>query len=152
MEHLRCYTFVVKFTRTGVAGRHQPSGYGESLGDTELSVDDKVVATTAMIRMKAQVGKFTLCGDGLCVGYDSADAVSKEYSDMENPSNPFTGGTIEKVVITPGGDPRGQPEAARGSVRRRLKVIKHEARAMEVFMARELGLVFEVIDRGLRHQ
>jgi arylsulfatase len=26
--------------------------------------------------MRAQVGKFMLCGDGLCVGFDSADAVS----------------------------------------------------------------------------
>ena len=72
--------------------------------------------------MKAQVGKFTLCGDGLCVGYDSADAISEVYSD-KGPTNPFTGGTIHEVVITPKGTHRGQPEAARGSVRRRLKVI-----------------------------
>ena len=64
--------------------------------------------------MKAQVGKFTLCGDGLCVGYDSADAVSKEIQ-TENPTNPFTGGTIEKVVITPREDHR----SARGWSRER---------------------------------
>ena len=27
--------------------------------------------------MRTQIGKFTLCGDGLCVGYDSADTVSQ---------------------------------------------------------------------------
>lgn len=50
--------------------------------------------------MRAQTGKFTLCGDGLCVGYDSADAVSSLYEG----SNPFKGGTIHWVKITPGGE------------------------------------------------
>ena len=62
----------------------------------------KPSAPSAEGPMRAQVGKFTLCGDGLCVGYDSADAVSERYSKMPNPSNPFTGGTIHEVVITPG--------------------------------------------------
>ena len=46
--------------------------------------------------MRAQVGKFTLCGDGLCVGFDSADAVSHEYAG----SNPFKGGRILGVGVT----------------------------------------------------
>ena len=29
--------------------------------------------------MRTQVGTFTLCGDGLCVGRDSSDPVSSEY-------------------------------------------------------------------------
>jgi len=45
--------------------------------------------------MRSQAGKFTLAGDGLCVGYDSGDNVSKEYS---NPGT-FTGGTILAVGI-----------------------------------------------------
>ena len=36
-----------------------------------------------------------LCGDGLCVGFDSADAVSQEYKG----SNPFKGGTILGVTV-----------------------------------------------------
>ena len=88
------YTFVVEFNKEPEAGT-----YGESLGETKLSVNGTVVAQGPM---KAQVGKFTLCGDGLCVGYDSADAVSELYSKLPNPSNPFRGGTIHKVVITPG--------------------------------------------------
>lgn len=46
--------------------------------------------------MRAQVGKFTLSGDGLCIGFDSADAVSEEYKG----SNPFKGGTIKFVGVT----------------------------------------------------
>jgi arylsulfatase len=45
--------------------------------------------------MKAQIGKFTLSGDGLCVGYDSGDNVSAQY---KNPGE-FTGGTIQGVAI-----------------------------------------------------
>ncbi len=45
--------------------------------------------------MRAQVGKFTLCGDGLCVGWDSADPVSAQY---RNPF-PFTGGKLLGVAV-----------------------------------------------------
>jgi arylsulfatase len=46
--------------------------------------------------MRAQVGKFTLSGDGLCIGYDSGDAVSDAY---KSPGT-FTGGTILGVAVT----------------------------------------------------
>jgi arylsulfatase len=46
--------------------------------------------------MRTQAGKFTLSGDGLCVGYDSGDAVSQEY---QTPGR-FTGGTIQGVAVT----------------------------------------------------
>ena len=42
----------------------------------KLYVNDKVVAEGPM---KTQPGKFTLSGDGLCIGFDSGDAVSGEY-------------------------------------------------------------------------
>jgi arylsulfatase len=29
--------------------------------------------------MKTQAGRFTLSGDGLCIGRDSGDSVSQEY-------------------------------------------------------------------------
>ena len=41
-------------------------------------------------------GKFTLSGDGLCVGFDSGDAVSKEY---KTPGT-FRGGEIQFVGVT----------------------------------------------------
>ena len=46
--------------------------------------------------MKTQPGKFTLSGDGLCIGRDSGDAVSEEY---QTPAA-FKGGHILGVVVT----------------------------------------------------
>jgi len=46
--------------------------------------------------MKTQPGKFSLGGDGLCVGFDSGDAVSQEYT---TPGE-FRGGTIFFVGVT----------------------------------------------------
>jgi len=46
--------------------------------------------------MRTQIGKFTLSGDGLCIGRDSEDAVSKEYSSPFR----FGGGKIEIVAVT----------------------------------------------------
>jgi arylsulfatase A-like enzyme len=66
---------------------------GESIGRMKLYVNDKVVAEGPM---RTQPGKFTLSGDGLCVGYDSGDAVSKEY---KTPGE-FEGGTINFVGVT----------------------------------------------------
>ena len=40
-------------------------------------------------------GHFALCGEGLCIGYDSGDAVSSEYK----PKFAFTGGAIVKVIF-----------------------------------------------------
>ena len=56
-------------------------------------MNDKVVALGPM---KTQPGKFTLQGDGLCVGYDSGDAVSSQY---KSPGK-FHGGMILGVVVT----------------------------------------------------
>jgi arylsulfatase len=81
------YTFGVDFTREG-KGEH-----GENLGQVKLYINDKVVASGPM---KTQLGKFTLSGDGLCVGYDSGDAVSHEYT---TPGT-FKGGTIQVVGVT----------------------------------------------------
>jgi len=77
----------MEFTRTGAGPHH------ESLGTMKLYINDKVVAEGPM---KTQPGKFTLSGDGLCVGFDSGDAVSAEY---RTPGT-FHGGTIKGVGIT----------------------------------------------------
>jgi arylsulfatase len=82
----------------GMAFVREKSGkYGESLGKTQLYVDDKVVAEGPM---RTQSGHFTLSGDGLCVGYDSEDRVSHEY---EAPGT-FTDGTILGVAFDVGDD------------------------------------------------
>jgi arylsulfatase len=64
----------------------------ENLGKGKLYVNDKVVAEGAL---KTQLGKFTLAGDGLCVGYDSGDAVTEQY---KTPGK-LTGGTIQFVEV-----------------------------------------------------
>jgi hypothetical protein len=81
------YTLGMEFTR------EKAGQYHESMGTTKLYVNDKVVAEGPM---RAQVGKFTLSGDGLCVGRDSGDAVSHQY---KSPGT-FTGGTIYRVGVT----------------------------------------------------
>lgn len=81
------YTLGMEFTREQ-AGEH-----GESLGKTKLYVDDKVVAQGDM---RTQAGKFTLSGDGLCIGRDSGDAVSEEYK----APGTFKGGKIFFVAVT----------------------------------------------------
>ncbi len=42
------------------------------------------------------MGHFSLCGEGLCIGYDSGDAVTKEYA---GDRFEFSGGRIVKVVF-----------------------------------------------------
>ena len=92
------YTLGMEFERTG-KGEH-----GESLGQTKLYVDDKVVASG---KMRTQPGKFTLSGDGLCVGYDSGDAVSTLYK----APGKFTGGKIQGVAVSVKGEPYVNIEA-----------------------------------------
>jgi arylsulfatase len=81
------YTLGMEFIRDK-AGPH-----GESLGKATLYVNEKVVAQGAM---KTQLGKFTLSGDGLCIGRDSGDAVSEDY---KTPGT-FKNGKIFGVGVT----------------------------------------------------
>jgi len=69
----------------------------EAIGTTCLHVDDAVVTEGAM---RTQVGMFTLCGDGLCVGRDSSDAVSSAYA---SPAD-LTGATVLQVEVNVGDD------------------------------------------------
>ena len=81
------YTIGMEFIKES-SGEHH-----ESIGKAKLYINDKVVAEGPM---RTQAGKFTLSGDGLCVGFDSGDAVSKEY---KTPGK-FTGGLIQFVGVT----------------------------------------------------
>ncbi|MCB0172582.1 MAG: sulfatase-like hydrolase/transferase, partial [Anaerolineae bacterium] len=83
------YTLGVEFIREKAGQFH------ESHGTTKLYINDKVVAEGPM---RTQTGKFTLCGDGLCVGRDSADAVASEYT--SETQGAFTGGTIQFVEVS----------------------------------------------------
>jgi arylsulfatase len=83
------YTVGMEFIREK-AGEHH-----ESIGTMKLYVNDQMVASGPM---RTQAGKFTLSGDGLCVGWDSGDAVSHMY---KTPGD-FTGGTIFGVAVSVG--------------------------------------------------
>ncbi|MFI6426830.1 arylsulfatase [Promicromonospora sp. NPDC050880] len=67
--------------------------YREAIGPLRLWVDDELVAEQ---EIRTVLGHFSLCGEGLCIGYDSGDAVSSLYAGS---SFEFTGGTIHKVVF-----------------------------------------------------
>lgn len=54
----------------------------------------------AQAEFRTQTGRYALCGEGLCVGYDGGDAVTSSY-----PSGfPFTAGQVVKVVYDLAGD------------------------------------------------
>jgi arylsulfatase A-like enzyme len=63
----------------------------ECLGKIGLHVDDQAVDSG---RFRIQTGHYALCGEGLCIGYDSGDAVSADYKGKF----PFAGGRIVKVI------------------------------------------------------
>jgi arylsulfatase len=76
----------------GVAFDKQKHGTnGESVGKMTLYVDDKAVAQAPF---RTMTGRYSLCGEGLCVGRDGGDPVSGQY----NSQFPFTGGEVIKVT------------------------------------------------------
>jgi arylsulfatase len=86
------HTLGMEFTREKTGEK------GESVGSTKLYIDEQLVAEGPM---RTQPAKFTLSGDGLCVGYDSGDAVSGLYP---SPSK-FSGGNLDFVGVTVEGTP-----------------------------------------------
>jgi arylsulfatase len=80
------HIFGVEFNREHVDEDHQPNG------TTILHVDDQEVDRGPMRVMALQ---FSLCGEGLTVGYDGGDSVSPTYPNRFE----FTNGTIKQVVF-----------------------------------------------------
>jgi arylsulfatase len=76
----------VEFTKEGYGERR------ESHGPLKLHIDDAVVAEE---KIRTMTGYYALCGEGLCIGYDSGDAVSSLY----RPKFEFSGGELFKVVF-----------------------------------------------------
>jgi arylsulfatase len=65
----------------------------ESWGTATLFVDDQPAASA---EIRTVTGHFSLCGEGLCIGYDSGDSVSAaDYSGKFS----YSGGEIKKVVF-----------------------------------------------------
>lgn len=80
------HVFGVSFEKTE-RGEH-----GEWHGPATLHIDEHNVATDTI---RTQPGHFALCGEGLCIGYDSGDRVSKAYEGRGE----YSGGEIKKVVF-----------------------------------------------------
>ncbi len=85
------HVFSAEFEKTG----DEPNG--SAIGTLTLYIDTEPVATGEIV---TQPGFFALVGDGICVGRDSGSPVSPEYSSPF----PFTGGTIDRVVVDVSGD------------------------------------------------
>ena len=54
-------------------------------------------------RIKTQPGKFSIAGEGLCVGRDSSEPVTSDYPGPH--PHEFTGGTINRVAVDVSGEP-----------------------------------------------
>jgi len=81
----------VEFTKERMGEHH------EAYGPLKLHVDGQVAAEE---EIRTIASRFSLCGEGLCIGYDGGDAVSSDYK----PKFPLTGGRIVKVVYDVGED------------------------------------------------
>jgi arylsulfatase A-like enzyme len=77
----------VEFTKARVGE------YREGIGPLKLYIDDELVGED---EIRTVLGHFSLCGEGLCIGYDSADSVSSEYAGSRFE---WSGGEIVKVVF-----------------------------------------------------
>jgi arylsulfatase A-like enzyme len=80
------YLFGIDFTKETLGQNREPTG------TTRLYIGDEVAAEGPMKTLPMQ---FSLCGEGLCIGYDGGDAVSRQYT----PTFPFTGGEISRVTF-----------------------------------------------------
>jgi arylsulfatase A-like enzyme len=81
----------IEFTKERMGEHH------EAYGPLKIHVDGQVVASE---QIRTMASRYSLCGEGLCIGYDGGDAVSSEYK----PKFEFTGGRIVKVVYDVGDD------------------------------------------------
>jgi hypothetical protein len=76
----------------GLFFKERVGEHREPIGPLKLYIDDQVVAEA---EIRTVLGHFSLCGEGLCIGYDGGDRVSTSYPHRFE----FTGGKIVKVVF-----------------------------------------------------
>ncbi len=86
------HVFTAEFSKTG-----DEEATGSAVGALTLYIDDAQVGSA---EITTQPGMFGLTGDGLCVGRDGNSPVSADYT----APYPFTGGTIDRVVVDVSGD------------------------------------------------
>ena len=85
------HTFGVEFIKEKMSAKN------ETLGKMKLYIDGKSVAEGSF---RTQSGHYALTGEGLCIGYDSGDAVTKNYKSGFR----FSTGEIHKVIYDVSGD------------------------------------------------
>ena len=83
------HVYSAEFT---VKGKNEDPSMPGFAGTLTLYMDDQAVGSGEIV---TQPGAFCLVGDGICVGRDSASAVSPDYTAPFR----FTGGTIDKVIV-----------------------------------------------------
>ena len=88
------HVLTAEFSATGRNDDPQMPG---AKGTLTLYVDDQQVGQGEIV---TQPGYFCLTGDGICVGRDSASAVTPEYV----APFPFTGGSVDRVVVDLSGE------------------------------------------------
>ena len=88
------HVFTAEFKVGGQSNDPREPGFR---GELTLYTDNEAVGKAEII---TQPGRFEAVGDGLCVGRDSASAVTPDY---EAPF-PFRGGTIDRVIVDVSGD------------------------------------------------
>ena len=66
--------------------------HNEAHGTASLYVDEDVADSKPI---RTMTGHYALCGEGLCIGYDSSDPVTPDYSGRFD----YAGGEIIKVVF-----------------------------------------------------
>jgi len=86
------HVFSAEFQKTG-----DEEATMSAVGTLTLYIDDEAVGSA---EITTQPGFFGLTGDGLCVGRDGNSPVSPDYK----APFPFTGGTIDRVVVDVSGD------------------------------------------------
>ncbi|MEZ5074981.1 MAG: arylsulfatase [Solirubrobacterales bacterium] len=87
-----------------VAGKSEDPQMPGFAGELNLFMDGEQVGSDTIV---TQPGFFCLVGDGICVGRDSASPVTPDYT----APFPFSGGTIDKVVVDVSGEPYRDHEA-----------------------------------------
>ena len=87
------HAFTAEFSKTGLDQQTK-----SALGTLTLYIDTEQVGQS---EIKTQPGYFSLVGEGLCVGRDSASPVSPDYA----PPFAFTGRTIDRGVVGVAGEP-----------------------------------------------
>ena len=72
----------------------------QCVGHGRLHINDKTVAE--LDDMHTQVGKFSLCGEGLNIGRDGSGNVTDDY--LGDLPWSFVGGTIQRVIVDVSGE------------------------------------------------